>query len=94
MFGTHSLRRGSVTEQFRLGIPDQVIKTSGRWKSQAFERYIDQEMVSSFHIRAHSGGSEIKDLRIIGVVGGIGKLFIKITRQAQHANRSTKQARC
>jgi hypothetical protein len=52
MFGTHSLRRDSVTEQFRLGIPDQVIKTSGRWKSQAFERYIDQEMVLSFHIRA------------------------------------------
>jgi hypothetical protein len=32
MLGTHSLRRGSVTDQFRFGIPDQVIKTSGRWK--------------------------------------------------------------
>jgi hypothetical protein len=44
MFGTHSLRRGSVTEQFRLGIPDQVIKTSGQWKSQAFESYIVSEL--------------------------------------------------
>jgi hypothetical protein len=52
MLGTHSLRRGSVTDQFRCGIHDQVIKTSGRWKSEAFSRYIDLEMILSFHIRA------------------------------------------
>jgi hypothetical protein len=52
MLGTHSLRRGSVTDQFRCGIPDQVIKTSGRWKSAAFQRYIDQETILSFHLRA------------------------------------------
>ena len=52
MLGTHSLRRGSVTDQFRFGIPDQVIKTSDRWKSAAFSRYIDQEMSLSFHMRA------------------------------------------
>ena len=52
MLGTHSLRRGSVTDQFRFGIPDQVIKTSGRWKSAAFQRYIDQETILSFHLRA------------------------------------------
>ena len=52
MLGTHSLRRGSVTDQFRFGIPDQVIKTSGRWKSAAFQRYIDQETILSFHLQA------------------------------------------
>ena len=51
MLGTYSLRRGSVTDQFRCGILDQVIKTSGRWKSAAFQRYIDQETILSFHLR-------------------------------------------
>ena len=51
-FGTHSMRRGSVTDQFRLGIPDQVIKVSGRWKSQAFERYIDKEATLHLQLRA------------------------------------------
>ena len=52
LFGTHSMRRGNVTDQFRFGIPDQVIKTSGRWKSQAFERYIDKEVTLHLHLRA------------------------------------------
>ena len=51
-FGTHSLRRGSVTDQFLEGIPDRVIKISGRWKSQAFERYIDQEMILRLHLHS------------------------------------------
>ena len=42
LFGTHPMRRGSTTDQFMHGIPDKVIKLSGRWKSNAFERYIDQ----------------------------------------------------
>ena len=50
--GTHSLRRGSVTDQFQYGIPDKVIKDSGRWKSHAFERYIDQEMI--LRLQLHS----------------------------------------
>jgi hypothetical protein len=29
----------------------------------------------------------------IGIVGGIGKLFVKTTRQAQHTKRSTLEAR-
>ena len=45
LFGTHSLRRGSTTDQFLHGIPDKVIKYSGRWRSNAFERYIDQEQI-------------------------------------------------
>jgi hypothetical protein len=47
MLGTHSLLRGSVTDQFQCGIPGQVIKTSGRWKSADFQHYIDQETILS-----------------------------------------------
>ena len=41
------------------------------------------------------GGRERKNLSTIriGIVGGIGKLFVKTTRQAQHTNRSTLEAR-
>ncbi len=41
------------------------------------------------------GGRERKNLRTIriGIVGGIGKLFVKTTRQAQHTNRSTLETR-
>ena len=52
IFGTHSMRRGNVSDQFRFGIPDQVIKTSGRWKSHAFERYIDKEVTLHLQLRA------------------------------------------
>ena len=52
LFGTHSMRRGHVTDQFRFGIPDQVIKTSGRWKSHSFERYIDKEAILHLQLRA------------------------------------------
>jgi hypothetical protein len=48
MLGTHSLLRGSVTDQFQCGIPGQVIKTSGRWKSADFQHYIDQETILRF----------------------------------------------
>ena len=41
LFGTHSLRRGNFTDQFANGVPDKVIKYSGRWRSNAFEAYID-----------------------------------------------------
>ena len=51
-FGTHSLRRGSATDQFLHGIPDKVIKLSGRWKSNAFERYIDQAQVLQLQLKA------------------------------------------
>jgi len=30
LFATHSLRRGSVSNQFANGVPDKVIKYSGR----------------------------------------------------------------
>jgi hypothetical protein len=52
LFGTHPFRRGHVTDQFAAGIPDQIIKFSGRWKSNAFEAYIDHSML--FALQIHS----------------------------------------
>ena len=52
LFGTHSFRRGHVTDQFAPGIPDQIIKFSGRWKSNAFEGYIDHSILFSFQIHS------------------------------------------
>jgi len=45
LFATHSLRRGSVSDQFANGVPDKVIKYSGRWRSNAFESYIDHTVL-------------------------------------------------
>jgi hypothetical protein len=38
---THSLRRGSASDQFANKVPDKIIKYSGRWRSNDFETYID-----------------------------------------------------
>ena len=69
LFGTHSMRRGSTTDQFMHGIPDKVIKLSGRWKSNAFERYIDQGQLLQLQLQSLKS----RELRLKGV-GGIGKL--------------------
>ena len=52
LFGTHSLRRGSTTDQFMNGISDKVIKLSGRWKSDAFEKYIDQSQLLQLQLQS------------------------------------------
>ena len=69
LFGTHSMRRGSTTDQFMHGIPDKVIKLSGRWKSNAFERYIDQGQLLQLQLQSLKS----RELRLKGA-GGIGKL--------------------
>ena len=51
LFATHSLRRGSVSDQFWNGIPDKVIKYSGRWKSNAFETYIDHTVLLELQLK-------------------------------------------
>jgi hypothetical protein len=38
--GTHSLRSGAATAMFIAGVPTETIQLIGRWKSQAFLRYI------------------------------------------------------
>ena len=51
LFSTHSLRRGSVSDQFANGVPDKVIKYSGRWKSNAFETYIDHTILLELQLQ-------------------------------------------
>ena len=51
LFATHSSRRGSVSDQFWNDIPDKVIKYSGRWKSNAFETYIDHTVLLELQLK-------------------------------------------
>lgn len=46
-YNTHSLRIGRATDLALLGIPDHIIKATGRWKSQAYLKYIRFE---DFHL--------------------------------------------
>ena len=48
---THSLRRGSVSDQFTNGVPDKIIKYSGRWRSNSFETYIDHEVLFGLQLQ-------------------------------------------
>ena len=50
-FATHSLRRGSVSDQFMNDVPDKVIKYSGRWRSNAFEAYIDHSVLFELQLQ-------------------------------------------
>ena len=40
-FSSHSLRAGGVTWVSRTGVPLDMIKILGNWKSDAYERYIE-----------------------------------------------------
>ena len=40
LYNTHSFRIGRATDLAKVGVPEQVIKATGRWKSEAFARYI------------------------------------------------------
>jgi hypothetical protein len=51
LFATHSLRRGSVSGQFANGVPNKVIKYSGRWTSNAFEAYIDHTVLFELQLQ-------------------------------------------
>jgi hypothetical protein len=48
---THSLRRGNVSDQFVIGVPDKVIKYSGRWRSNAFESYPDHTILFELQLQ-------------------------------------------
>ena len=69
LFGTISIRKGFTTDQFMYGIPDKVIKLSGRWGSNAFERYVDQGQLLQLQFQSLKS----RELRLKDV-GGIGKL--------------------
>jgi integrase len=40
-YGTHSLRRGGATDAAERGVSDALIKVQGRWKSAAYQRYVE-----------------------------------------------------
>ena len=40
-FSSHSFRRGGTTFAFKTGVPSQLIKVQGDWKSDCFQRYIE-----------------------------------------------------
>ena len=50
IFGTHSMRRGNVTDNFAKGVPDQIIKHSGRWRSNAYQGYIDNGLLLQLQV--------------------------------------------
>jgi len=39
-YSAHSLRRGGASFAFKMGIPETRIQLQGRWKSDAYRRYI------------------------------------------------------
>ncbi len=40
-YAGHSFRKGAATTAAACGVPVELIKTLGRWKSQAYQLYID-----------------------------------------------------
>jgi hypothetical protein len=60
-FATHSFRRGGASFAFQAGVPTEVIKLLGDWKSDAFFRYLQVPMLDkakaaakiSTHITLH-----------------------------------------
>ena len=40
-YGAHSLRRGGASWAFRCGLPADVIKILGDWRSQAYQAYLE-----------------------------------------------------
>ena len=39
-YGCHSFRRGGATHAFRIGVPTELIRSLGDWRSEAYTRYI------------------------------------------------------
>lgn len=47
---SHSLRIGAATEAGKRGLPGYAIKAAGRWRSEAFHRYVRQDEESTMAI--------------------------------------------
>ena len=55
-YSGHSFRRGAATEARNVGLPDELIKLLGRWKSEAYLRYIEVEKAHILQAsRLHQG---------------------------------------
>jgi hypothetical protein len=66
LYKGHSFRRGGATSLARVGVPDSVIKTIGRWKSQAYQLYVDIDLnimcsaaVQVGKLKAMFGGNDV-----------------------------------
>jgi hypothetical protein len=44
LYKGHSFRRGGATSLAQAGVSDSVIKSIGRWKSHAYQLYVDVDL--------------------------------------------------
>ena len=49
----HSFRRGGATYAFRSGVPGELIKVMGDWKSDAYKRYFDFSFDTMLSVTCH-----------------------------------------
>ena len=59
LFSSHSFRRGGATFAFLSGVPLELIKVLGGWRSNAFLSYVD------FPLEARTAASELVKKRIL-----------------------------
>jgi hypothetical protein len=66
LYKGHSFRRGGATSLARVGVADSVIKTMGRWKSHAYQLYVDIDLnimcsaaVQVGKLKAMFGGNDV-----------------------------------
>ena len=58
-FGSHSFRRGGCTFAFLSGVPCEVIRILGSWKSDCYLQYL------YFPLEAHTAASELMRIRLM-----------------------------
>ena len=56
---THSFRAGGATNLANLGVPDYVIQIMGRWRSDAYKRYLhfSDSYIRQLHLRMATPGT-------------------------------------
>jgi hypothetical protein len=71
LYKGHSFRRGGATSLARVGVSDSVIKTIGRWKSQAYQLYVDIDLnimcsaaVQVGKLKAMFGGNDVSSSKL------------------------------
>ena len=57
-FSRHTLRIGAATAAARVGCPEEKIKALGRWKSNAYKRYIRLAGVDIAKVSSLLGGAD------------------------------------